>query len=206
MAIGILTRCEVISHLVIFAFSWWLVMLSIFSCACWPCVSLLRKNVYSVILPIFNGVVCFLILSCMSCLYMLHINPLSVISFANILSCLVEIILVLSMIPFVVQNVLRLFRSHLFIFAFVSFAWRDSSKQILVGLMSKTVLLMFFLEVLEFLVLHLGFFKIYFEFIFVDGVIKCSNFILCHIAVQFFMHHLLKRLSFLHCIALPPLL
>ena len=34
---------------------------------------------------------------------------------------------------------------------------------------------------------------------------KCSNFIVLHIFVQFFQHHLSKRLSFLHCIFLPPL-
>ena len=42
-------------------------------------------------------------------------------------------------------------------------------------------------------------------FIFVYDVRKCSNFILLHIAVQFSQHHLPKRLSFLHCIFLPPL-
>ena len=41
--------------------------------------------------------------------------------------------------------------------------------------------------------------SIHFEFIFVYGVRKCSNFILSHVAVQFSQHHLLKRLS------LPPL-
>ena len=46
---------------------------------------------------------------------------------------------------------------------------------------------------------------IHFEFIFVYGVKKCSNFILLHVAVQFSQHHLLKRLSLLHCIFLPPL-
>ena len=46
---------------------------------------------------------------------------------------------------------------------------------------------------------------IYFEFIFVYGVGECSNFILLHVAVQFSQHHLLKRLSFLHCIVLPSL-
>ena len=46
---------------------------------------------------------------------------------------------------------------------------------------------------------------IYFEFIFVYGVRKCSNFILLHVAVQFSQHHLLKRLSLPHCIFLPPL-
>ena len=46
---------------------------------------------------------------------------------------------------------------------------------------------------------------IHFEFIFVYGVRVCSNFILLHVAVQFSQRHLLKRLSFLHCILLPPL-
>ena len=46
---------------------------------------------------------------------------------------------------------------------------------------------------------------IHFEFIFVYGVRKCSNFILLHIVDQFSQHHLIKRLSFLHCIFLPPL-
>ena len=45
-----------------------------------------------------------------------------------------------------------------------------------------------------------------FEFIFVYGVSVCSNFIDLHAAVQLSQHHLLKRLSFLHCIFLPPLL
>ena len=44
-----------------------------------------------------------------------------------------------------------------------------------------------------------------FEFIFVYGVEKCSNFILLHVAVQFSQNHLLKRLSLPHCIFLPPL-
>ena len=45
----------------------------------------------------------------------------------------------------------------------------------------------------------------HFEFIFVDGVRKCSSFILLQVVDQFSQHHLLKRLSFLHCIFLPPL-
>ena len=46
---------------------------------------------------------------------------------------------------------------------------------------------------------------IHFEFIFVYGIRKFSNFILLHVAVQFSQHHLLKRLSLPHCIFLPPL-
>ena len=45
----------------------------------------------------------------------------------------------------------------------------------------------------------------HFEFIFVYGVRKCSSFVLLQVADQFSQHHLLKRLSFLHCIFLPPL-
>ena len=46
---------------------------------------------------------------------------------------------------------------------------------------------------------------IHFDFIFVYGVRKCFNFILLHITVWFSQHHLLKRLSFFHCVFLPPL-
>ena len=46
---------------------------------------------------------------------------------------------------------------------------------------------------------------IHFEFIFVHYVRKCSSFILIQVVDQFSQHHLLKRLSFLHCIFLPPL-
>ena len=43
---------------------------------------------------------------------------------------------------------------------------------------------------------------IHFEFIFVHGVRKCSSFILLQVVDQFSQHHLLKRLSFFHCISL----
>ena len=46
---------------------------------------------------------------------------------------------------------------------------------------------------------------IHFEFIFVYGIRRHPGFILIHVAVQFSQHHLLKRLSFLHCILFPPL-
>ena len=62
----------------------------------------------------------------------------------------------------------------------------------------------FFLE--SFIVSGLTFRSlIHFEFMFVYGVRKYSNFILLHVTVQFSQHHLLKRLSLLHCIFLPPL-
>ena len=45
-------RCEVVSLWFWFAFFWWLLMLSIFSCACLPSVCL-WKNIYSGLMPIF---------------------------------------------------------------------------------------------------------------------------------------------------------
>ena len=44
-----------------FAFPWWSVMLSIFSCSYWPSVCLLWENVCPDPLPIFNRIVCFAI-------------------------------------------------------------------------------------------------------------------------------------------------
>ena len=44
---------------------------------------------------------------------------------------------------------------------------------------------------------------IHFEFVFVYSVRKCSSFILLYMVDQFPQHHLLKTLSFLHCIVLP---
>ena len=46
----------------------------------------------------------------------------------------------------------------------------------------------------------------HFEFMFVYGVRMYSNFIDLHAAVQLSLYHLLKRLSFPHCIFLPRLI
>ena len=65
--------------------------------------------------------------------------------------------------------------------------------------MSESVLPMFSSR--NFIVSHLTFRSlIHFEFIFVYGVRKRSSFILLWVVDQFSQHHLLKGLSFLHCI------
>ena len=111
---------------------------------------------------------------------------------------------VLFMVSFALQKLLSLIKSHLFIFLFISVTVGGGSKKILLWFMSKCVFPMFSSK--SFIVSGLTFRSlIHFEFIFVYGVRKCSNFILLHVAVQFSHHHLLKRLSFLHCIFLPPL-
>ena len=84
-------------------------MLSSFSCAYGPSVSLLWENVYSGALPIFLiGLFVFLMLSCMSSLYILDINPLSDILFANIFSYLVGCLFVLLIVFFAVQKLFSL--------------------------------------------------------------------------------------------------
>ena len=98
-----------------------------FSCAFWPSVCLLWRDVYLGLLPIFSLGFFLLILSCMSMLYILDINPLLVISFANIFSHSVGCLFVLLMISFAVQKLLSLIRSHLFIVAFISFDLGDRS-------------------------------------------------------------------------------
>ena len=122
-------------------------MLSIFSCAYWPSVCLLWRNVYLDLLPIFwlgclFCFVLFLILSSMSSLYILEIEPLSVILFANI-SPVHRLSLGVIYGFLCYANLLCLIRSQLIIFAFISFALGNWVKKILVndatdkGLISK---------------------------------------------------------------------
>ena len=64
----------------------------------------------------------FLVLSCMSCLCILEINPLSVVSFAIIFSRSEGCPFTLLMVSFAVQKLLSLIRSHLFTFGFIFIA------------------------------------------------------------------------------------
>ena len=102
------------------------------------------------------------------------------------------------------QKLLSLIRAHLFIFVFIVITLGDRSEKMLLSFMSESVQPMFSSK--TFIVSSLTFRSlIHFEFSFVYGVRKCSNFILFVIAAQFSQHHLLKGLSFLYCILLPPL-
>ena len=85
-----------------------------------------------------------------------------------------------------------LIRSHLFVFGFISITLGEESKKILLQFMSKSVLPMISSRSLRVSVLTCTS-LISFEFIFVDGVRECSNFIILHVAVQFSQHHLLKH-------------
>ena len=83
------------------------------------------KMSVQVFCPFFDWVVVSLLLSCMSCLYILEIKPLLVASFANNFSHSIGCLFVLFMVSFAVQKLISLIRSHLFIFAFISIALGD---------------------------------------------------------------------------------
>ena len=86
-----------------------------------------------------TGLFGFLILSFMSCLYILEINPLSVVSFANIFSHSEGHLFVLFMVSFTVQKLLSFIKSHLFIFVFISVTLGGGTKKILLWFMSRSV-------------------------------------------------------------------
>ena len=66
------------------------------------------------------GLFVLLVLSCTSCLYILEINPLSVVSFAIIFSPSEGCLFTLLIVSFAVQKLLSLIRSNLFTFDFIS--------------------------------------------------------------------------------------
>ena len=140
----------------------------------------------------------------MSCLYILEIISLSVVSFAIIFSHSEGCLSTLLIVSFILQEPLSLIWSFFLIFVFISIILGRGSQRTLLWFMSECVLPMFSSKSFVFSKLTLRS-LIHFEFIFVNDVRKCSNFILLHVVDQSSQHQLLKRLSFLRCIFLPPL-
>ena len=66
------------------------------------------------------GLFVFLVLTSMSCLYILEIKHVSVVSFAVIFSHSEDCLFILLIISSAVQKLLSLISSHLFTFAFIS--------------------------------------------------------------------------------------
>ena len=118
-----------------FAFPWWLVMLSIFSCACWPSICILLKKgsilifcPFSIRLFVFFNIKMYeffvyfwyeLLMQCIVCRYLLHS---------------VGGLFMLLMVSFTVP---KLFHSICFFLLSVFLASRDISKKIVLRWLSE---------------------------------------------------------------------
>ena len=151
----------------------------------------------------FNRIVCLPGVELCEFLY-ICIKPLSEVSLANILSHTVGCLFILLLFYLAVQKLFSLVQSHLFIFSFISLAIGDIAAWILLCRISEIFLPMFLSRnsMMSWLICNSF---IHFKFILIYGVSWWSSFPFLHVPVQFSQCHLLKRLSSIHCMFLPPL-
>ena len=132
-----------------FSFPWWLMMLRTFSYTCWLLEFLLcNTGIFSFVFFFFFFFFfyyCFVFFFCwflkldcissfslsrMSSLYILNVDSLSNISFANISSYSLGYLFILLMISFAVQELLILMQSHWYIFFCYLYLWCHVQKVI----------------------------------------------------------------------------